>query len=141
MVRKTVKCRTDTRPPIDSSALMDELLLEGIKAKDALIKNMIADKTTLGVNLKGKKVIWVTQRLEDTTFLTFEQCLNKGLEAGEIWFVDEDQPLKELWGDDWDDAPAECNAGPPYEDRCRGLIKLRIRLGKPLEEIHENKDG
>jgi hypothetical protein len=82
-----------------------------------------------------KKVVWVSQRLEDTTFLTMEQCLKKGIAAGELWLVDADQPLKELWGDDWDDAPAEHNAGPPYEDRCRGLIKLKIRLGRPLEKI------
>lgn len=24
------------------------------------------------------------------------------------------QPLKDQWGDDWDDAPYDCNAGEPY---------------------------
>lgn len=24
------------------------------------------------------------------------------------------QPLSKQWGDDWNDAPYECNAGPPY---------------------------
>lgn len=23
--------------------------------------------------------------------------------------------LEEVWGDDWDDAPYQCNAGPPYD--------------------------
>ena len=25
------------------------------------------------------------------------------------------QDLKKQWGDDWNDAPMDCNAGPPYE--------------------------
>lgn len=27
------------------------------------------------------------------------------------------QDLKDQWGDDWDDAPYDCNAGDPYEPR------------------------
>ena len=30
------------------------------------------------------------------------------------------QALSKQWGDDWDDAPYECNAGTPYEPRGDG---------------------
>ncbi|MCK9432636.1 MAG: hypothetical protein M0R00_06730 [Candidatus Omnitrophica bacterium] len=30
------------------------------------------------------------------------------------WAYFTTQSLKKQWGDDWDDAPYECNAGPPY---------------------------
>lgn len=33
---------------------------------------------------------------------------------GKAYFTD--QPLDKQWGDDWDDAPYEYNAGPPYTD-------------------------
>jgi hypothetical protein len=26
-----------------------------------------------------------------------------------------DKPLSEVWGDDWNDAPYDCNAGAPYD--------------------------
>lgn len=34
------------------------------------------------------------------------------------------QELSEQWGDDWDDAPYECNAGKPYEDEGWRIIKV-----------------
>ena len=33
------------------------------------------------------------------------------------WAYFTTKPLSEQWGDDWDDAPYECNAGEPY-DNC-----------------------
>jgi len=34
-----------------------------------------------------------------------------------ILLVPDDFDLSQMWGDDWDDAPADCNAGDPYDDR------------------------
>lgn len=36
------------------------------------------------------------------------------------------QPLHKQWGDDWDDAPYECNAGDPYEGEGTDIIKLYV---------------
>lgn len=35
-----------------------------------------------------------------------------------------DQPLSTQWGDDWDDAPYEHNAGEPYQHHGERIVKL-----------------
>lgn len=30
----------------------------------------------------------------------------------------------DVWGDDWNDAPHDCNAGEPYDDKAPGLVKV-----------------
>lgn len=30
----------------------------------------------------------------------------------------------DVWGDDWNDAPHDCNAGTPYAERAPGLTKV-----------------
>lgn len=35
---------------------------------------------------------------------------------------------EEIWGDDWNDAPACCNAGPPYLKE--GIYKKEVYLGE-----------
>ncbi len=45
-----------------------------------------------------------------TTDADFKLCYVSGEWA---WFTT--QPVTEQWGDDWNDAPYECNAGLPYE--------------------------
>ena len=44
-------------------------------------------------------------------------------------------PLSEQWGDDWDDAPYEHNAGWPYEDSPGQIVKVMFdsRLSTPCE--------
>lgn len=38
------------------------------------------------------------------------------------------------WGDDWDDAPYECNAGAPYNDKGDVIkVAYESRLGTPAE--------
>lgn len=34
------------------------------------------------------------------------------------------KPLSEQWGDDWNDAPYDCNASPPYQDKEEEIIKV-----------------
>jgi hypothetical protein len=47
-----------------------------------------------------------------------------------IVLVPDDADLTRLTGDDWDDAPANANAGPPYEERLPdGARWIRVRLG------------
>lgn len=36
------------------------------------------------------------------------------IEGNKLYFTD--APLEKQWGDDWDDAPYEHNAGEPYDD-------------------------
>ena len=31
------------------------------------------------------------------------------------------------WGDDWNDAPYDCNASPPYEDSPGDIVRLAFR--------------
>jgi hypothetical protein len=48
------------------------------------------------------------------------------------------KPLKEQWGDDWDDAPYEHNADPPYDDD--GTITV-VAYKHPYYETPENYCG
>jgi hypothetical protein len=34
------------------------------------------------------------------------------------------KPLDKQWGDDWDDAPYNCNAGSPYSDSPDQIVKV-----------------
>lgn len=53
---------------------------------------------------------------DDTAYKWHNQI--QAIEAGDqevkLYFVKEGTPPDEIWGDDWDDTPANCNAGPPY---------------------------
>jgi hypothetical protein len=42
--------------------------------------------------------------------------------GGFAYFTSQD--LKDQWGDDWDDAPYECNAGPPYTGDDWQIVKM-----------------
>ena len=42
----------------------------------------------------------------------------------DCWAYFTTKPLSEQWGDDWNDAPYEHNAGTPYSDAPGQIIKL-----------------
>lgn len=42
-------------------------------------------------------------------------------------------PLEEQWGDDWNDAPYEHNAGEPYEDEGYEIVKIPFAIPSSLE--------
>lgn len=46
-------------------------------------------------------------------------------------------PLSEQWGDDWNDAPYECNAGSPYEREGHKITKIAL----DSHGLEEPKDG
>ena len=50
-----------------------------------------------------------------------------------IFLTDKD----EYWGDDWNDAPYECNCGPVYSEYIRGYIDIAVPLGVRIEEIKD----
>ena len=50
-----------------------------------------------------------------------------------IFLTDKD----EYWGDDWNDAPYECNCGPVYDEYVRGYIDIVVPLGLYIEEIKD----
>jgi hypothetical protein len=52
-----------------------------------------------------------------------------------VWFTTQD--IKDQWGDDWDDAPYECNAGDPYYP---GLYHYTDGTSKPVPRDW-NEDG
>lgn len=43
----------------------------------------------------------------------------------EVFFTDK---FDDQWGDDWDDRPADCNAGEPYEDENHHIISIIVRF-------------
>ena len=47
---------------------------------------------------------------------------------GFAWFTS--CPLESQWGDDWNDAPYEHNAGYPYPDHCKGNERVQHDLVK-----------
>jgi hypothetical protein len=44
--------------------------------------------------------------------------------VSEPWAYFTTKPLSEQWGDDWNDAPYEHNAGVPYSDEPGQIVKL-----------------
>jgi hypothetical protein len=51
-----------------------------------------------------------------------------------VVLIPKDEKLTKLWGDDWNDAPASCNAGMVYEDTLPiGSIIISGRLGDELK--------
>ena len=42
----------------------------------------------------------------------------------ETWAYFANVPPTEVWGDDWDDAPHDCNAGEPYVKDGQRLVKV-----------------
>lgn len=56
----------------------------------------------------------------------------------DTWAYFTTKPLKEQWGDDWNDAPYEHNAEPPYDDD--GTITV-VAYKHPYYETPENYCG
>lgn len=84
------------------------------------------------------RVVWIRNLMDETNSQPcYATLLRERTPVFEIWLVDDDCDPNKMWGDDWDDAPAFCNAGPPYEKFCKGLKKIIIRLGdkQPWVEI------
>lgn len=59
-----------------------------------------------------------------------EQLLKENALVGSIYLADD---ISKAWGDDWNDAPACCNAGSVYKDTVTGLIEIPVYLGKTLD--------
>ena len=60
---------------------------------------------------------------------------------GFAWFTT--QPLDKQRGDDWDDAPYECNAGEPYDpdggdDWRLYVVAFQSQLYEPYERDYDN---
>ena len=51
-----------------------------------------------------------------------------------VRFVLGDDQLTDWWGDDWNDAPWDCNAGAVYREFVRGHVDLAFAFDA---EIHE----
>ncbi len=75
---------------------------------------------------KKRGVVYIENRydeLEDT----FQNLLKDNAVVAVIWVADYDEET--IWGDDWNDAPAYCNASPPYESSLQNLEKIEVKLG------------
>jgi len=59
-----------------------------------------------------------------------EQLIKEKATVGIAYLVDEITGKE--WGDDWNDAPKCCNAGPPYKEKCIGLEIREIKLDESL---------
>jgi hypothetical protein len=78
------------------------------------------------------KVVWVERFEYD---LPYQQVRDERLPLGAIYVIPEHVDERELWGDDWDDCPEFCNAGPPY-----GALRIGLRYGQVLEMAVEELD-
>lgn len=86
----------------------------------------------LEAGLREKKVVWVDHYQFEGIGEehTQEDLLRDNALVAEVWLADYD--ADDITGDDWNDAPAFCNAGPPYKEKLRNLEIVKVRLGKPL---------
>jgi len=75
--------------------------------------------------MKRYRVVWIDRQDHDCSYETVRDAK---LIIGSIYLIPEDGNVGELWGDDWDDAPEYCNAGPPYD-----AIRLDLSYGDILE--------
>ena len=73
-------------------------------------------------------IIWVEWNREYLEGSHEDQLTRHDLIAT-IWLAD---TAEGVWGDDWNDSPAFCNAGTPYENTCLNLRRVELRLGEPL---------
>lgn len=64
--------------------------------------------------------------------MSYKLCyISSHLDYHEAYFTK--LPLSEQWGDDWDDAPYEHNAGMPYEDEDCEMVLFSSPLQTPAE--------
>ena len=61
-------------------------------------------------------------------YKSHEILLREKTKIATIYLIDE-KDLDKVWGDDWNDAPACCNSGTPYNKNCK-IIKKDIFLGE-----------
>ena len=73
------------------------------------------------------RVVWI-ERVEHD--YPYQVVRDARLPLGSLYLVPEHVDASELWGDDWDDAPEWCNAGPPYR-----AIRLDLSYGDVLELV------
>lgn len=59
------------------------------------------------------------------------------VEGSWAWFTDD---VLGAWGDDWNDAPHDCNAGWPYEDRGR-FVKVAYDGDLHIVGTEQHGDG
>lgn len=78
--------------------------------------------------LQEKVVLYVSDNQSHES-LSHEDRLKINADECIIYLGDE---VKDVWGDDWNDAPDYCNSGSPYENTVKGLVKIEVKLGKPL---------
>jgi len=76
-----------------------------------------------------EKVVVYVSRSSDHGDLSHEARLKLNAEECEIYLAD---TADGVWGDDWNDAPDDCNSGTPYKETMKGFIKMKVKLGQPL---------
>jgi hypothetical protein len=79
---------------------------------------------------KEKIVLYVSQN-QSHEELSHEDRLKLKADEVVIWLGD---TAKGVWGDDWNDAPDDCNSGSPYPETIKGLEKIIVKLGEPLKK-------
>lgn len=58
------------------------------------------------------------------------------------WCYFTTQEISKQWGDDWNDAPYECNSGEPYRGDGYSILKLAIESGRHgLNQPSDNNHG
>jgi len=105
------------------------------EAQQQLSEGLIAFKSAVlekrDREMMEKVVVYVSQS-ETYSDRSHEDRLKLKAEECEIHLAD---TAKGVWGDDWNDAPDYCNSGTPYENTMKGIVKIKITLGQPLQFV------
>lgn len=107
---------------------MKELVEEIDQALDRYREATIEECAEVVEKTANKMVIY-HQENHDLPELSHEDRLSGNANEATIYLAD---TANDVWGDDWNDAPDDCNSGTPYEDTCKGLVKTEVVLGKSL---------
>jgi len=87
-----------------------------------------------GLEELSKKVVVYFEPDSNHNNLSHEDRIKLNAYEGTIFLAD---TVKKVWGDDWNEAPDDCNSGQPYGDTMKNPIAIKIKLGEPLEIINK----
>jgi len=83
----------------------------------------------------SNKVVVYFNPSSDYCDLSHEDRIKVNAEEGTIFLAD---TTEGVWGDDWNDAPDDCNSGTPYPETMKNSIEIKVQLGKPLNLLKDN---
>ena len=84
--------------------------------------------------LVGKRLVFAIQHNPccEGKYESQEELIKRKAKIATLYFVDEED-MDKVWGDDWDDEPACCNADSPSGNSVNNpIIKVDLFYGKSI---------